>query len=94
MSYFDLLSDEVAVIDEIQMMKDDQRGWAWTRALLGVQAEEIHVCGEISSAELLRGILQTTGEDIEVFFCYELGKILSLINLSDSKIRKTDITHC
>jgi hypothetical protein len=27
--------DEVAVIDEIQMMRDPQRGWAWTRALLG-----------------------------------------------------------
>ncbi len=38
---------EVAVIDEIQMVKDYQRGWAWTRALLGVPAEEIHVCGEV-----------------------------------------------
>lgn len=26
---------EVAVIDEIQMIKDQNRGWAWTRALLG-----------------------------------------------------------
>ena len=26
---------EVAVIDEIQMTKDYQRGWAWTRALIG-----------------------------------------------------------
>lgn len=30
------LSDEVAVIDEIQMLKDQKRGWAWTRALLGI----------------------------------------------------------
>jgi len=30
------LLDEVAVIDEIQMMRDPQRGWAWTRALLGL----------------------------------------------------------
>ena len=28
--------DEVAVIDEIQMIRDPQRGWAWTRALLGL----------------------------------------------------------
>lgn len=27
--------DEVAVIDEIQMIRDPARGWAWTRALLG-----------------------------------------------------------
>jgi len=25
----------VAVIDEIQMIRDPQRGWAWTRAFLG-----------------------------------------------------------
>jgi len=30
-----LIKDEVAVIDEIQMIRDEQRGWAWTRALLG-----------------------------------------------------------
>lgn len=29
------------------MIKDYQRGWAWTRALLGIPAEEIHVCGEV-----------------------------------------------
>uniref|UniRef100_A0A669BDD0 ATP-dependent RNA helicase SUPV3L1, mitochondrial n=1 Tax=Oreochromis niloticus TaxID=8128 RepID=A0A669BDD0_ORENI len=27
---------EVAVIDEIQMIRDPSRGWAWTRALLGL----------------------------------------------------------
>lgn len=32
---------EVAVIDEIQMLRDQSRGWAWTRALLGVAAEEV-----------------------------------------------------
>ncbi|KAF4533159.1 hypothetical protein B566_EDAN001701 [Ephemera danica] len=57
---------EVAVIDEIQMMKDDSRGWAWTRALLGVMAKEIHVCGEPGTFELLQGLLSTTGEDLEI----------------------------
>ena len=44
---------EVAVIDEIQMVKDFQRGWAWTRALLGLAAEEIHVCGEVERQNYL-----------------------------------------
>uniref|UniRef100_A0A668U750 ATP-dependent RNA helicase SUPV3L1, mitochondrial n=1 Tax=Oreochromis aureus TaxID=47969 RepID=A0A668U750_OREAU len=43
---------EVAVIDEIQMIRDPSRGWAWTRALLGLCAEEIHMF--------------TTGEKVEV----------------------------
>lgn len=28
---------DVAILDEIQMLGDRDRGWAWTRALLGVQ---------------------------------------------------------
>jgi len=37
---------EVAVIDEIQMIADERRGHSWTNALLGLQAEEIHLCGD------------------------------------------------
>jgi len=57
---------EVAVIDEIQVVRDYQRGWAWTRALLGVQAEEIHVCGEAAAVDLVREIMISTGEEVEV----------------------------
>lgn len=58
---------EVAVIDEIQMMRDYSRGWAWTRALLGINAEEVHVCGELGAVDLIKSILTTTNEKCEVF---------------------------
>nr|CAG4651622.1 EOG090X01V1 [Triops cancriformis] len=57
---------EVAVIDEIQMIKDPARGWAWTRALLGLAAEEIHVCGEGATIDLVKELMATTGEEVEV----------------------------
>jgi ATP-dependent RNA helicase SUPV3L1/SUV3 len=38
-------SVEVAVIDEIQMMQDPDRGAAWTEALIGAPASNIFVCG-------------------------------------------------
>lgn len=57
---------EVAVIDEIQVVKDFQRGWAWSRALLGVQAEEIHVCGEAAALDLVKEMMMSTGEEVEV----------------------------
>ncbi|XP_025910695.1 ATP-dependent RNA helicase SUPV3L1, mitochondrial isoform X2 [Apteryx rowi] len=57
---------EVAVIDEIQMIRDPARGWAWTRALLGLCAEEIHVCGEAAAIELVTELMYTTGEEVEV----------------------------
>ena len=57
---------QVAVIDEIQLVKDYQRGWAWTRALLGLQAQEIHVCGETAAVDLVREMCIATGEEVEV----------------------------
>ncbi|KAF3832524.1 hypothetical protein F7725_026189, partial [Dissostichus mawsoni] len=57
---------EVAVIDEIQMIRDPSRGWAWTRALLGLCAEEIHVCGEPAAIHFIRELMFTTGEEVEV----------------------------
>ncbi|CAG5854446.1 unnamed protein product [Menidia menidia] len=57
---------EVAVIDEIQMIRDLSRGWAWTRALLGLCAEEIHVCGEPAAVDFIRELMYTTGEEVEV----------------------------
>ncbi|XP_062852405.1 ATP-dependent RNA helicase SUPV3L1, mitochondrial [Trichomycterus rosablanca] len=57
---------EVAVIDEIQMIRDPSRGWAWTRALLGLCAEEIHVCGEPAAINMITELMFTTGEEVEV----------------------------
>ncbi|XP_061820259.1 ATP-dependent RNA helicase SUPV3L1, mitochondrial [Nerophis lumbriciformis] len=57
---------EVAVIDEIQMIRDRSRGWAWTRALLGLCAEEIHVCGEPAAIDFIKELMCTTGEEVEV----------------------------
>lgn len=56
----------MAVIDEIQLLRDPGRGWAWTRAFLGILADEVHVCGEAGAAEILQRICDTTGEVVEV----------------------------
>ena len=44
---------DIAVIDEIQMIKDDQRGAAWTRALLGLKSNEVHICGALNAKNFL-----------------------------------------
>ncbi|KAG5112191.1 hypothetical protein AAZX31_13G048900 [Glycine max] len=55
---------EVAVIDEIQMMADSNRGYAWTRALLGLTADEIHLCGDPSVLDIVRKICQDMGDEL------------------------------
>lgn len=57
---------DVCVIDEIQMIGDLERGWAWTQAVLGVQAKELHLCGEARTVPLIREIAATTGDQVEV----------------------------
>ncbi|SCJ47219.1 ski2-like helicase [uncultured Clostridium sp.] len=57
---------DIAVIDEIQMIGDSQRGAAWTRALLGVKCKEIHVCGALNTKELLEKILKDCKDDYEI----------------------------
>lgn len=57
---------DVAVLDEIQMLQDRLRGWAWTLALLGLRARELHLCGEPSSIEIVERICDMMDEKVEV----------------------------
>jgi ATP-dependent RNA helicase SUPV3L1/SUV3 len=64
---------DVAVIDEIQMVGDADRGWAWTAALLGVQAKELHLCGEVRTEQLVRSLCEAMGEKLIVHRYERLG---------------------
>ncbi|EXJ63473.1 uncharacterized protein A1O5_11522 [Cladophialophora psammophila CBS 110553] len=57
---------DVAVIDEVQMMDDHDRGWAWTRAFLGANAKEVHICGETRVLPLVRELTASTGDILHV----------------------------
>ncbi|XP_070825449.1 ATP-dependent RNA helicase SUPV3L1, mitochondrial [Chaetodon trifascialis] len=87
---------EVAVIDEIQMIRDPSRGWAWTRALLGLCAEEIHVCGEPAAIDFIRELMYTTGEEVEVHTYQRLTPFTVLDEAVDSlsNLRPGDCIVC
>lgn len=57
---------DVGVIDEIQMIANPKRGWAWTRAVLGSQASELHLCGETRAVPLIRELCALTGDNLEI----------------------------
>jgi ATP-dependent RNA helicase SUPV3L1/SUV3 len=57
---------DVAVIDEIQMMGDTSRGWAWTQAFLGVKAKEVHLCGEMRTVPLIQQLCAMMGDSLEI----------------------------
>lgn len=59
-------SYDIAVIDEIQMISDTQRGIAWSRALLGLRCNEIHICGAMNAKDILIKILDDCEDDYEI----------------------------
>ena len=54
------------MLNVVQLLADEQRGFAWTRALQGVAANEIHVCGTIGVVPLVQQLCKLMGETVEV----------------------------
>lgn len=57
---------DVAVVDEIQLLADKDRGGAWSVAVLAVNARELHLCGEEAAVPLVEQMLRDTGDELIV----------------------------
>ena len=78
---------EVAVIDECQMIADRERGFAWTRAVLGCCAHEIHLCTAPEGLDLLVRLIESCGEPYEI----ERHARMSRLTLMDGPITMDEI---
>ncbi|WP_087865755.1 helicase-related protein [Comamonas thiooxydans] len=57
---------DVAVVDEIQMLVDAERGWAWTQAVVGANAREIWLLGALSAEPAIRALASRLGLELEI----------------------------
>lgn len=57
---------DVCVIDEAQMVEDNNRGWAWTRALYEADADKIHVCMAPNAEKIVLKIIEDCGDSYEI----------------------------
>ncbi len=57
---------DVAVIDEVQMLADKDRGWAWTAALMGVPARTVYLLGAPEALPLIERVAAHLNEPLEV----------------------------
>uniref|UniRef100_A0A183BZG7 RNA helicase n=1 Tax=Globodera pallida TaxID=36090 RepID=A0A183BZG7_GLOPA len=86
---------ELCVIDEIQMLRDPLRGGAWTKALLGAAADEVHLCGEESAYDIICRLLDPIGEHVDfrryerkgelIVIVYCTGEVMTLAD-GDAKV--------
>lgn len=59
--YFDIV-----VVDECQMVGDPYRGHNWTRAILGIRAEEIHLCMAPEAESIITQMIKRCGDQYRV----------------------------
>ncbi len=57
---------DIAVIDEIQMISDQHRGMAWSKAVLGLKCDEIHICGAANAKDILEIIINDCEDKYEI----------------------------
>ncbi|MBR6897097.1 MAG: helicase [Lachnospiraceae bacterium] len=57
---------DVAVVDECQMIKDRDRGYAWTRAILGIMCPEVHLCMAPEAEDIIIRMIEECGDTYEV----------------------------
>lgn len=84
---------DVAVIDEIQMINDEERGNAWSTAFLGVQAKEVHLCGEERTVALIQALCASIGDKCVVHRYERLSPLETMKGSIDndfSKLQKGD----
>ncbi|CAL5337636.1 hypothetical protein CsSME_00020883 [Camellia sinensis var. sinensis] len=75
----DVTSDyDCAVIDEMQMLGCRTRGFSFTRAILGISANELHLCGDAAAVPLIQEILKVTGDNVKV---HHYDRLLPLVPL-------------
>jgi ATP-dependent RNA helicase SUPV3L1/SUV3 len=65
---------DVGVIDEMQMI-GGERGDAWTRALFGMAAREVHVCCDASAVPLIEEMCSITKEPFEIHTYRRLNQL-------------------
>lgn len=59
---------EVAVIDEGQMIADFDRGSSWTKAIVGLQAKEIHICCANYAKDILIKLIEECNDIYELIY--------------------------
>lgn len=66
---------DVAVIDEVQMLADSDRGASWTAAILGIRAKKIFLLGSAASKDVLTRLASLSQEKIRFVFKERLSPL-------------------
>jgi ATP-dependent RNA helicase SUPV3L1/SUV3 len=57
---------DVAIIDEVQMLEDIDRGWAWVNAIIGTPAKKVIMTGSVNALDAIKAIASYLDEELEI----------------------------
>ncbi|MEJ2500211.1 MAG: helicase-related protein [Campylobacterales bacterium] len=77
---------DVCVIDEVQMIGDRDRGWAWANAIIGAPAKTVIMTGSENAVEAVQKLAEYLGEPLEVVKCERKNPL-------ELRTQATPITH-
>ena len=80
------LDVDTCVIDEVQMIDDIDRGWAWVNAIIGAPAKTVIMTGSVNALDSVKKLAEYLDEELEVIKVKrktELQVLDKAINLRD-----------
>ncbi len=76
---------DVCVIDEIQMIADRDRGWAWANALIGIPARKVILTGSSNALKAVQELCTYLGEELEVIHFERKNQLAMLTSPTSMK---------
>ena len=76
---------DVCVIDEVQMIDDRDRGWAWANAIIGAPAKEIIMTGSPNSKKAIIALAEYLGEELEIIEFERKNSLTLLENFTSTE---------
>ncbi len=76
---------DVCIIDEIQMIADRDRGWAWANALIGAPAKKVILTGSSDALHAVKELCTYLEEELEVVHFERKNELTMLSNPTSMK---------
>ena len=84
---------DVAVIDEAHLLSDPFRGASFTRAIIGLAAHELHLCGDPAMVPLVERIAEELGDKITIHR-YDRLQPLRVLSKSFDDVKHVESGDC
>lgn len=78
---------DAVVIDEVQMLADERRGWAWLAAVVGAPATRIIMTGSPDCIGIVQDLASYLGETLTIVECQRYNEL----RVADKPMRLRDI---